>query len=125
MFNLYDIKDPSFLKELTVEELQQLADDIRHFLIQTLSKTGGHVAPNLGVVELTIAMHRAFNSPQDKLIFDVGHQVYTHKILTGRAKYFDTLRQYKGLSGFPIYGKLAIARHRFQLRLVLFMHATI
>mgnify|MGYP001359645806 CR=1 FL=1 len=101
MFNLYDIKDPSFLKELTVEELQQLADDIRHFLIQTLSKTGGHVAPNLGVVELTIAMHRAFNSPQDKLIFDVGHQVYTHKILTGRAKYFDTLRQYNGLSGFP------------------------
>lgn len=101
MINLYDIKDPRFLKDLSIEELEQLAAEIRKFLIKTLSKTGGHVAPNLGTVELTIAMHRAFDSPRDKLIFDVGHQIYTHKILTGRAKYFDTLRQYNGLSGFP------------------------
>jgi 1-deoxy-D-xylulose-5-phosphate synthase len=97
---LEDIKDPSFLKELTIPELNELASDIRSFLIQSISKTGGHLASNLGVVELTIALHYVFNSPQDKIFFDVGHQSYTHKILTGRAKDFPKLRQYRGLSGF-------------------------
>lgn len=95
------IKDPSFIKDLTDEELIELSSDIRQFLIEKCAITGGHIGANLGVVELTIAMHRSFNSPQDKLIFDVGHQAYIHKILTGRGEKFDTLRQYKGLSGFP------------------------
>ncbi len=95
------IKDPSFIKNLTDDELVELSGDIRQFLIEKCAITGGHIGANLGVVELTIAMHRSFNSPQDKLIFDVGHQAYIHKILTGRGEKFDTLRQYKGLSGFP------------------------
>jgi len=93
--------DPTFLKELENDELEQLAVEIRDFLINKCSKTGGHVAPNLGVVELTMALHKEFNSPNDKFLWDVGHQSYVHKILTGRAKDFDTLRQYKGLCGFP------------------------
>jgi 1-deoxy-D-xylulose-5-phosphate synthase len=101
MFKITDITDPQFLKSLSNSELDALCQDIRDFLIDSLSKTGGHVGPNLGVVELTVAMHRAFNSPRDKFIFDVGHQAYTHKILTGRAKDFPGLRMYKGLSGFP------------------------
>lgn len=84
-----------------MEELQSLSLDIRKFLVEKLSKTGGHIGPNLGVVELTIALHRCFKSPQDKILWDVGHQSYVHKILTGRASQFDSLRQYKGLSGFP------------------------
>lgn len=99
--DLYSIKDPSFLKNLTNEQLVELSSDIRKFLIEKLSKTGGHIGPNLGVVELTIALHKSFNSPHDKIIWDVGHQSYVHKILTGRADRFDTLRQYKGLCGFP------------------------
>ena len=91
MINLSDIKDPSFLNDLSIKELNELSSDIRTFLIESLSKTGGHLSSNLGVVELTIALHRVFDSPNDKLIFDVGHQAYTHKILTGRAKEFDTL----------------------------------
>ena len=83
------------------QELEALSQDIREFLIQKLSVTGGHIGPNLGVVELTIALHRELNSPVDKLLWDVGHQSYVHKILTGRAGQFDTLRQYKGLCGFP------------------------
>ncbi len=83
------------------QELEALSQDIREFLIQKLSVTGGHIGPNLGVVELTIALHRELNSPVDKLLWDVGHQSYVHKILTGRAEQFDTLRQYKGLCGFP------------------------
>ena len=71
------------------------------FLIEKLSVTGGHIGPNLGVVELTIALHKCFNSPEDKFLWDVGHQAYVHKILTGRADQFDTLRQFKGLCGFP------------------------
>lgn len=98
---LFDITDPDFLKQFSVEEMNVLASDMRTFLIETLSQTGGHVAPNLGVVELTLALHKVFDSPTDKLIWDVGHQCYVHKILTGRAKQFDTLRQYQGLSGFP------------------------
>ncbi|MFA7076171.1 MAG: 1-deoxy-D-xylulose-5-phosphate synthase N-terminal domain-containing protein, partial [Candidatus Izemoplasmatales bacterium] len=98
--NLLDIKDPMFLKSLTIEELNQLAEEIRVFLIDRISTTGGHLSSNLGVVELTIALHYVFDSPKDKIIFDVGHQSYIHKILTGRAKDFDKLRKYEGLSGY-------------------------
>lgn len=97
---LNQISHPSELKKLSLQQLEQLAEDIRKFLIDKLSVTGGHLAPNLGVVELTLAMHYFFNSPKDKFIFDVGHQSYVHKILTGRAERFDTLKQYKGLSGY-------------------------
>ncbi|PLT34762.1 1-deoxy-D-xylulose-5-phosphate synthase [Bacillus sp. V5-8f] len=99
--DLLSIKDPSFLKNMNNEQLEQLSNEIRKFLIQKLSVSGGHIGPNLGVVELTIALHKEFNSPQDKIIWDVGHQSYVHKILTGRAGEFDTLRKYKGLCGFP------------------------
>lgn len=99
--DLQSITGPSFLKELNHEQLELLSEDIRRFLIENLSKTGGHIGPNLGVVELTIALHRVFDSPDDKLIWDVGHQSYVHKILTGRAGQFDSLRQFKGLCGFP------------------------
>lgn len=95
------IQNPKFLKQMSNEQLVQLSEQIRQFLIEKLSKTGGHIGPNLGVVELTIALHKVFDSPKDKLIWDVGHQSYVHKILTGRASQFDTLRQYKGLCGFP------------------------
>lgn len=101
--NLLDIKDPSFLKDLKIKELEQLSEDIRSFLIQSLEKTGGHLSSNLGTVELIIALHYVFNSPKDAIIFDVGHQAYTHKILTGRANQFDTLRQTDGLSGYINY----------------------
>jgi len=98
--NLLEIKDPKFLKGMTIKEMNELAQEIRFFIIDKVSKTGGHLSSNLGVVELTLALHKVFDSPDDKIIFDVGHQSYTHKILTGRAKDFDTLRQYKGLSGY-------------------------
>ena len=98
--NILDIKGPEFLKELNIKELNELAEEIRSFLIEKVSKTGGHLSYNLGVVELTIALHKVFDSPNDKFIFDVGHQSYVHKILTGRAKNFDTLRQFEGLSGY-------------------------
>ncbi|MBD7964572.1 1-deoxy-D-xylulose-5-phosphate synthase [Fictibacillus norfolkensis] len=99
--NLEEIQDPQFLKTYETEQLNQLAAEIRSFLIEKLSVRGGHLGPNLGVVELTLAMHKVFDSPKDKFIWDVGHQAYVHKILTGRASQFDTLRQYKGLCGFP------------------------
>lgn len=99
--DLLTIKDPSFLKNMNKQELEALSQDIRDFLVQKLSVTGGHIGPNLGVVELTIALHRELNSPVDKILWDVGHQSYVHKILTGRAGQFDSLRQYKGLCGFP------------------------
>lgn len=99
--DLLSIKDPSFLKNLSNKELEELSGEIRQFLIEKLSVTGGHIGPNLGVVELTIALHKCFDSPKDKFLWDVGHQSYVHKILTGRACQFDTLRQYKGLCGFP------------------------
>lgn len=99
--DLLSIRNPSFLKGLTNSELEKLSKEIRQFLIEKLSVTGGHIGPNLGVVELTIALHKSFDSPMDKIIWDVGHQSYVHKILTGRASAFDTLRTYKGLSGFP------------------------
>ncbi len=99
--DLSAIENPAFLKNMSISELETLSEDIRQFLIEKLSVTGGHIGPNLGVVELTIALHKEFNSPKDKFIWDVGHQSYVHKILTGRACEFDTLRQYKGLCGFP------------------------
>lgn len=97
---LDQIDQPDDLKKLSVPELTQLAAEIRQFLIEKLSVTGGHLAPNLGVVELTLALHYLYESPKDKFIFDVGHQAYVHKILTGRMDKFDTLRKYKGLCGF-------------------------
>ncbi|ERN53010.1 1-deoxy-D-xylulose-5-phosphate synthase [Alkalihalophilus marmarensis] len=98
---LEEFKNPSVLKNYSKDEMAELADDIRSFLIEKLSVTGGHLGPNLGVVELTLALHQLFDSPKDKFIWDVGHQAYVHKILTGRAGQFDQLRQYKGLCGFP------------------------
>lgn len=95
-----DIKDPKFLKKYKIAELNNLCTDIRKFVIKKLSKTGGHLASNLGIVELTVGLHYVFNSPQDKIIFDVGHQSYIHKILTGRAAQFDSLRQFGGISGY-------------------------
>ena len=92
---------PKDIKSMTNEELDILAKDIRKFLVKSVSKTGGHLASNLGVVELTLALHKVFESPTDKIIWDVGHQSYVHKILTGRKDSFDTLRQFEGLSGFP------------------------
>ena len=102
MTSLLDqIQSPQDLQQLTDEECSQLAKEIRHFLVESVSKTGGHLASNLGVVELTLALHQMYNTYQDKIIWDVGHQTYVHKILTGRKDAFDTLRQYGGLSGFP------------------------
>ena len=101
---IYDLEHDDLLqavKEDNYADLEDLCQQIRDFLIDKISKTGGHLASNLGAVELTVMLHRVFNSPEDKIIFDVGHQSYVHKILTGRASEFDTLRQYKGLSGFP------------------------
>ena len=95
------INSPADVKKLSVPQLEQLAKEIRQLLISVISHTGGHLAPNLGVVELTLALHKVFNTPEDKIIFDVGHQAYIHKIITGRREQFPTLRQYGGLSGFP------------------------
>ncbi len=98
--DLLKIENPEFLKSMNQKEMVELASSIRDFLITNIAKTGGHLSSNLGIVELTIALHKVFNSPTDKILFDVGHQAYTHKILTGRAKDFDKLRKYAGLSGF-------------------------
>ena len=98
---LEKIQKPNDIKKIPADQLPALAEEIREFIIASLSKTGGHLASNLGVVELTIAMHRVFELPKDKLIWDVGHQSYTHKILTGRKEGFDTLRREGGISGFP------------------------
>jgi len=97
---LDSINQPGDLKNLSAEQLTQLAQEIREELISVVSANGGHLASNLGVVELTIALHRMFDSPHDKIIWDVGHQSYTHKLLTGRRERFNTLRQYEGISGF-------------------------
>ena len=98
---LEKIQKPNDIKKIPADQLPALAEEIREFIIESLSKTGGHLASNLGVVELTIAMHRVFDRPKDKLIWDVGHQSYTHKILTGRKDGFETLRREGGISGFP------------------------
>lgn len=95
------INSPTDLKKLNIKDLEKLSKEMRKFIIHNVSKTGGHLASNLGVVELTIALHSVFNSPRDKMIWDVGHQSYIHKIITGRREQFSSLRQHKGLSGFP------------------------
>ena len=100
--NLLDrINSPADLKKLNIEELERLCGEIRKRIIETVSKTGGHLAPSLGVVELTVAVHYVFNAPKDKIIWDVGHQAYAHKLITSRRDRFHTLRTYGGLSGFP------------------------
>ncbi|MEF9967188.1 MAG: 1-deoxy-D-xylulose-5-phosphate synthase [Longicatena sp.] len=103
--NIYDIKSPNDIKDLSVAQLQDIAQQIRVFLVQSIAKTGGHLSSNLGIVELTLALHYVFNSPEDKLLFDVGHQSYVHKILTGRISQFPNLRQYKGIAGFQKRGE--------------------
>src|ERR1700685_3834381 len=99
---LDSINSPDDVKRLSPAQLAELAQEIRDFLIQTLSKTGGHLGPNLGVVELTLALHAVFNTPEDKIVFDVSHQAYIHKILTGRLDRFSTIRQPGGLNGFML-----------------------
>ena len=100
-YNLEEDNLIEICKKSSYKELSRFCKDIREFLIEKVSKTGGHLASNLGIVELSVAIMRVFDSPRDKIIYDVGHQSYVHKILTGRASQFDTLRQYKGMSGFP------------------------
>lgn len=102
-FDILNIKSPEFLKNLKIDELNELCNDIRKFIIENVSKTGGHLSSNLGVIEATVAMHYVFNSPKDKILFDVGHQCYAHKILTGRSKEFVNLRKKDGLNGFLSY----------------------
>ncbi|QGT98969.1 1-deoxy-D-xylulose 5-phosphate synthase [Candidatus Syntrophocurvum alkaliphilum] len=102
MYKILDkVNTPSDIKKLNITQMNLLADDIRQLLVKSVSECGGHLAPNLGVVELTIALHYVFNTPEDKIIWDVGHQSYVHKILTGRKEKMSSLRQYGGLSGFP------------------------
>ncbi len=98
---LDNINTPEDIKHLNIDELNILCGELRQYILKSVSKTGGHLASNLGVVELTVALHKVFNTPQDKIIWDVGHQTYVHKILTGRKNEMFTLRQFKGLSGFP------------------------
>lgn len=98
---LNGIKEPSDIKNLSIIELRQLAREIRHYLIDVTSETGGHLSSNLGVVELTLTLHQAFDSPTDKIVWDVGHQAYIHKLITGRMEELKTIRQFNGLSGFP------------------------
>src|SRR3954454_19019534 len=98
---LDSITSPRDLRDLTDAQLDQLATEIRDFLVQACSRTGGHLGPNLGVVELTMAIHRVFDSPRDRVVFDTGHQAYVHKLLTGRLDGFGRLRQEGGVSGYP------------------------
>jgi 1-deoxy-D-xylulose-5-phosphate synthase len=98
---LRGIRDPDDVRALPIEQMPALAQEIRAFLVEKVSATGGHLGPNLGVVELTIALHRIFQSPQDVMVWDTGHQAYVHKMLTGRIDEFDQLRQQGGLSGYP------------------------
>ena len=99
--NLRDVKSPEDIRNLSIDELEVLAEEIRTEIIQTVSKTGGHLAPSLGAVELTLALHTVFHTPQDKIVWDVGHQAYAHKLITGRYDSFSTLRKLDGISGFP------------------------
>ena len=98
---LEQINSPEDLKKMSSEELDVLAEEMRRLIIATVEQTGGHLGANLGVVELTIALHCVLNSPEDRIIWDVGHQCYPHKLLTGRREQFCTLRQWEGVSGFP------------------------
>ena len=99
------IDSPEDIRSMSVAELEELAADVRKTIVSTVSRTGGHLAPSLGVVELTLALHKVFDSPIDKIIWDVGHQSYTHKLITGRREQFATLRQYRGMSGFPKFAE--------------------
>ena len=101
MGHLESIATPRDLRDLSDDQLDLLASEIRDLLVATCSRTGGHLGPNLGVVELTLAIHRVFDSPRDRVVFDTGHQSYVHKLLTGRRAEFDRLRQEGGLSGYP------------------------
>ena len=98
---LQTVNDPADLRKLSRHELRTLADELRAYLLESVAKTGGHLSSNLGTVELTVALHYVFNTPHDRLVWDVGHQTYPHKILTGRRERMGTLRQLGGLSGFP------------------------
>ncbi|MBP3735864.1 MAG: 1-deoxy-D-xylulose-5-phosphate synthase, partial [Lachnospiraceae bacterium] len=98
---LEQINEPNDIRKIPKEYHEQLAQEIREYLVETISKNGGHLGSNLGTVELTMALHLTLHFPEDKIVWDVGHQSYTHKILTGRREAFKTLRTYKGLSGFP------------------------
>ncbi len=98
---LEKINSPEDLKKLSIEEKKELAEEIRKYILEIVSENGGHLASNLGVVELTIALHSVFDLPKDKIVWDVGHQSYVHKMLTGRKEQMDSLRKYKGLAGFP------------------------
>jgi 1-deoxy-D-xylulose-5-phosphate synthase len=98
---LDNIKSPEDLKALSYNQLEDLSGEIRKYLIEQVSKSGGHLGPNLGVVELTIAIHRVFESPKDVVVFDTGHQSYVHKLLTGRSLGFNKLRQRGGVAGYP------------------------
>ena len=100
---LRSLASPEQLREMDVPQLERLAEEIRRLILHTVSRTGGHLAPNLGVVELTIALHRTFRPPHDLIVWDVGHQCYAHKILTDRRDRFHTLRQHGGISGFPFW----------------------
>src|SRR4051794_21736736 len=95
------ISGPADLRTLSLEQLNELAAEIRQFIVAAVAETGGHLGSNLGAVELTLAIHRVFESPRDIILWDTGHQAYTHKIVTGRANRFDSLRQENGLSGYP------------------------
>src|SRR5579862_7831993 len=99
---LDSVASPSDLRQLDDEQLNQLADEIRQEIIDTIVRIGGHFAPSLGAVELTIALHRVFDAPQDQIIWDVGHQCYPHKMLTGRRDRLDTVKKFGGISGFPL-----------------------
>src|SRR6266436_871132 len=98
---LADINSPSDLKRLNQQQLTQLAAEVRAFLVDHIARTGGHLSPNLGVVELTFALHRVFDSPRDAIVWDTGHQTYVHKMVTGRLDGFARLRQGGGMSGYP------------------------
>ena len=97
---LKNIQSPEDIRDYSIDELKELCDEIRDYTIDTVTTVGGHLAPTLGAIELTVALHHVFNTPKDKLIWDVGHQAYAHKILTGRLKSMNTIRQFRGLSGF-------------------------
>src|SRR6476620_5866850 len=98
---LQNINDPADLRQLSRADLKALATELREYVVQSVSQTGGHLSSNLGTVELTIALHHVFNTPYDRLVWDVGHQTYPHKVLTGRRERMSTLRQLNGISGFP------------------------
>src|SRR6201990_2405071 len=102
---LKTVNSPEDLKKLTRDQLQQVSDELRQYIIDVVSLYGGHFAASLGVTELSVALHHVFNTPYDQLVWDVGHQAYGHKILTGRRDNFSSNRKYKGLSGFPNRGE--------------------